>query len=367
MAKRILRIVFSLLGAALGCGAVALADQINMALGNISFSLSLIEGVLPLLYVFCGLVFAIIFYIISPKLIDGLASFMQATESRLTQMPITDVFYAVLGLIIGLLVALLLCTLVNRIPVPWLAAIISVVLYVFCGYMGVAVTIRKRTELSEPVFFQNTNAGGKKDKPGKDATAARPKVLDTSVIIDGRIFDICKTGVVEGTIVVPNFVLSELRHIADSADALKRGRGRRGLDILNYMQQELDIPVQVSQQDYDNIPEVDLKLLRLATDIGGVVVTNDYNLNKVASVQKVSVLNINELANAIKPVVLPGEEMRVQIVKEGKENGQGIGYLDDGTMIVVDGGKRLIGAEVDTVVTSVLQTAAGRMIFAKLK
>ena len=166
---------------------------------------------------------------------------------------------------------------------------------------------------------------------------------------------------------MPGFVLQELRHIADSADSLKRNRGRRGLDILNKMQQELDIPIKVNETDYDDIAEVDAKLIKLAYDMGGVVVTNDYNLNKVAGVQRVPVFNINELANAIKPVVLPGEEMTVTIVKEGKEAGQGVAYLDDGTMIVVDGGRRRVGDAVEVSVTSVLQTSAGRMIFAKIK
>jgi len=192
-------------------------------------------------------------------------------------------------------------------------------------------------------------------------------VLDTSVIIDGRIFDICKTGIVEGTLVIPGFVLQELRHVADSADSLKRNRGRRGLDILNKIQKELDVPVKVDERDYEDMAEVDAKLLRLAAELNGVVVTNDYNLNKVAAVQGVLVLNINELANAVKPVVLPGEEMVVTILKDGKEAGQGVAYLDDGTMIVVDGGRRYMNETVEVTVTSVLQTAAGRMIFAKLK
>ena len=204
-------------------------------------------------------------------------------------------------------------------------------------------------------------------KGSKSSSAARPKVLDTSVIIDGRIADICQTGMLEGQIIVPAFVLAELRHIADSADSLKRNRGRRGLDILNRMQKEQNIPIKVVDTDYEDIAEVDAKLIKLAYDMGGVVVTNDYNLNKVAGVQRVPVFNINELANALKPVVLPGEEMTVNIVKEGKEVGQGVGYLNDGTMIVVDGGRRFVGEDVDVIVTSALQTAAGRLIFAQLK
>lgn len=195
-----------------------------------------------------------------------------------------------------------------------------------------------------------------------------PKVLDTSVIIDGRIFDLCQTGFIEGTLIIPAFVLQELRHIADSSDNLKRNRGRRGLDILNKIQKELkEVDVQVTEKDFPQIAEVDSKLLKLAQELNGKVITNDYNLNKVAEFQGVPVLNINELANAIKPVVLPGEEMRIQIVKDGKESGQGVAYLDDGTMIVVEGGRKFIGETKDVVVTSVLQTAAGRMIFAKQK
>jgi len=192
-------------------------------------------------------------------------------------------------------------------------------------------------------------------------------VLDTSVIIDGRIYDICKTGFVEGQIVVPAFVLKELRHIADSSDAIKRTRGRRGLDILHSMQRELEQRVCVVEQDYDDVDEVDLKLLRLAGDMGGILVTNDYNLNKVAAVQNTPVLNINELANALRSVLLPGEELSLSIVKEGKEAGQGIGYLPDGTMVIVENGRKHIGETADLVVTSALQTSAGRLVFAKLR
>ena len=191
--------------------------------------------------------------------------------------------------------------------------------------------------------------------------------VERTHIIDGRIADVTKSGFLEGPLVIPNFVLQELRHIADSSDVLKRNRGRRGLDILNRIQKELDAEVVISDRDYDDVTEVDSKLLRLAQDLSGSILTNDYNLNKVAELQGVQVLNINELANAVKPVVLPGEEMLVRVIKDGKESGQGVAYLDDGTMIVVDGGRRHIGENVGVLVTSVLQTAAGRMIFAKPK
>ena len=199
------------------------------------------------------------------------------------------------------------------------------------------------------------------------ANQAIPKVLDTSVIIDGRIFDICKAGFLEGEMIIPSFVLDELRHIADSADPLRRNRGRRGLDVLGKMQEELRCPVRIEEKNYEDAEEVDVKLLRLARDISGAVLTNDYNLNKVAGVTGVQVLNINELAGALRPVVLPGEEMTVHIVREGKEPGQGIAYLDDGTMVVVENGRRRLGETMEVVVTTVLQTSAGRMIFGRLK
>jgi uncharacterized protein YacL len=193
------------------------------------------------------------------------------------------------------------------------------------------------------------------------------KVLDTSSIIDGRIADLCKTGFLEGVLVIPGFVLGELQKIADSADPLRRNRGRRGLDLLNRMQKENGITLKIFDRDYDDINEVDTKLLKLAREMEAKVITNDFNLNKVAELYGVQVLNINELSNAIKPLVLPGEEMAVHILRDGKEFGQGIGYLDDGTMIVVEGGKNYIGLDIDIMVTSVLQTSAGRMIFAKPK
>lgn len=355
MTKKLLRIVTALAGGGIGCGIVALMNNIVIAFGGMFWELTLI-----ILYIFAGLLFAIIFYIFSPKIIDHLIKWLKHTEETLTNMPVMDIFFAALGLILGLLIALLLTAMLRSIPLHWLISTpISVCLYLLCGYLGVSVTIKRRGELAAPGWLRAGSA--------EASNYARPKILDTSVIIDGRIFDICETGVLEGELVVPGFVLQELRHIADSADSLKRGRGRRGLDILQKMQKELNMTVRIEKRDYDDISEVDAKLLKLAQDLNGVVVTNDYNLNKVASVQDVSVFNINELANAIKPVVLPGEEMQIAVVKEGKESGQGIGYLDDGTMIVVESGKRCIGEQVEVQVTSVLQTAAGRMIFAKLK
>ena len=210
-------------------------------------------------------------------------------------------------------------------------------------------------------------AGGPDAVPASERGGAQPKVLDTSVIIDGRIFDLCKTGFLEGTLILPNFVLKELRHISDSSDALKRNRGRRGLDVLARIQQELRVPVTVDEQDFPDVEEVDVKLLKLAKLRDGCVLRTDYNLNKVAGVTGLRVLNINDLANALKPMLMAGEELTVQIVREGKEPGQGVAYLDDGTMFVVENGRRYVGETVTAVVTTVLQTSAGRMIFTRLK
>lgn len=203
-------------------------------------------------------------------------------------------------------------------------------------------------------------------KSTKDKTISNNKILDTSVIIDGRIADIAETGFLEGVLVVPRFVLKELQQVADSSDPLKRSRGRRGLDILNRMKASKNAIIKIVDTDFADIKEVDSKLLKLAGLTDSIIITNDYNLNKVAEFQGVVVLNVNELSNAVKPIVLPNEELRINIIKEGKDEKQGIGYLDDGTMIVVDNGKDRIGQEVDVVVTSILQTPAGRMIFTQL-
>jgi uncharacterized protein YacL len=321
-----------------------------------------IPAVMIAVYVVVGLLFGIIFFIISPKIIDGVHGFFNRMEKRLTDMPALDILFGVIGIMIGLLFAFLLSLIVRTINVPVLPEIITILLLFICGYYGGYVGVTRRAELMEGVSVRRNRLAGSIVPDG-----ARPKVLDTSVIIDGRIYDICKTGFLEGRIVVPSFVLKELRHIADSSDAIRRTRGRRGLDILHAMQCELDQQVAIEERDYDGIDEVDLKLLRLAGDMGAVLVTNDYNLNKVAAVQNTPVLNINELANALRSVLLPGEQLSLAVVKEGKEAGQGIGYLPDGTMVIIENGKKHIGETADLVVTSALQTSAGRLVFAKLR
>lgn len=306
-----------------------------------------------------GSVFGIIFYIITPIIISQVVQFTSWVDGKLKLIPTQDIVLGTIGLVIGLSIAALLSIALYRIP--WVGVYLSLGVTLVLAYLGINVVTNRKDELSFINNLFSWQGKGERTLSGKGI-----KVLDTSVIIDGRIADICKTGFMEGVLIIPGFVLEELRHIADSSDVLKRNRGRRGLDILNKIQKELDIPVQINEQDYEDM-EVDSKLVKLAKQLKGKVITNDYNLNKVCELQGVPVLNINELANALKPVVLPGEEMTVQIIKDGKELGQGIGYLDDGTMIVVDGGKKYMMQPVDVIVTSVLQTAAGRMIFARPK
>lgn len=312
-----------------------------------------------------GLAGGLVGWLIAPLLLNSLWSFTHWIEARLSKMPVNDILAGVIGLSIGLIISNLLGS--AFIPIPIIGRYIPIVLSVILGYLGLNMAIRKREEL---LNFYAAIPWLNRDKHKEQLSAAVEssyKILDTSVIIDGRIADLCQTGFIEGTLLIPQFVLTELQHIADSSDLLKRTRGRRGLDILNRIQKELGMYVQIDSRDFDDVSEVDAKLVKLGQLIKGKILTNDYNLNKVAELQGVSVLNINELANAIKPVVLPGEEMVVHVVKDGKEFGQGVAYLDDGTMIVVDGGKRHIGETIGVLVTSVLQTAAGRMIFAKPK
>ncbi len=270
-----------------------------------------------------------------------------------------------LGLLAGLAVAALLASVFRPLVelFPWPGRLLAL-LWLVCLSVGLmtAVTALKMRELLALLFEPVVPA-----PPQAVSTKNQFKVVDTSAIIDGRIADLCKTGFLEGVLIIPAFVLSELQKIADSADPLRRNRGRRGLDILNKIQKENLVSVRIFDRDYDDLTEVDTKLLRLSRELEAKVVTNDYNLNKVAELYGVQVLNINDLSNAIKPVVIPGEEMMVHVLRDGKEHGQGIGYLEDGTMIVVEGGKSYIGLDIEILVTSILQTSAGRMIFAKPK
>jgi uncharacterized protein YacL len=356
MLKRIVQACFLILGGTLG---ILLLPELFILLHINDIPLinnSYITAVLG----------AIIFYLITFWAVDYVFNFLKWAEDSLVKVPVTDVLFGSVGLIFGLLVAFLIGFALNAIQVPILNAVVPIILTILFGYLGFQVGFKKRDELLG-LFGNRSNKKKPSDEENEKEAKHPIKILDTSVIIDGRVADICQTGFLEGTIVIPQFVLEELQHIADSSDVLKRNRGRRGLDILNRIQKELAIKVEIYEGDFEEISEVDSKLVKLAKITNGILVTNDFNLNKVCELQNVSVLNINDLANAVKPVVLPGEELKVQVIKDGKEYHQGVAYLDDGTMIVVEEGREYIGKRIEVLVTSVLQTSAGRMIFAKPK
>lgn len=352
-------------------------------------------------------------WFVSPFFIRKLRNFTSFVENNLSKMPINDVIAGAVGLAIGLIIADLLGNAFARIPVVgnYIPIIFSIVL----GYLGIHLTIKKRKELTKTFDFvgrlkevlknrETEKSVSKKDiekiKSDEEKIISEDssetevqsekenleiseisnkvnltklqadesknyKLLDTNVIIDGRIADICRTGFLEGTLLIPVFVLEELQHIADSPNSLRRVRGRRGLDVLQSMRDDETLKIEVINVDFSDVQEVDSKLVRLAQKIEGKIITNDFNLNKVAQLRGVEVLNINDLSNAVKPVVIPGEVMRVQVVKDGKEPGQGVAYLDDGTMIVIENGHKFLSRTISVEVTSALQTSAGRMIFAR--
>lgn len=360
MLKKAIRIIFTIIGLISGY----IVGEILLNIPQIQDSGFLAKPVASVSFlIFVILLFGLILYLISPKIYDWVVNLIEYAEKNIQKLTGVEILYGIVGVILSLVITSLIGLPLNKLTV--FGPILFVLFNIIFAFIVGDIFIKKKEDISALILnFKKTTP---KEKKSKGSNKSIPKVLDTSVIIDGRIFDICKTGFVEGPLVIPNFVLDELRHISDSSDSLKRNRGRRGLDILNKIQKELEIETQIWEGDFPEIAEVDSKLLKLAQVLKGKVVTNDFNLNKVAEFQGVAVLNINELANAIKPVVLPGEEMKVIVVKDGKEPTQGVAYLDDGTMIVVEGGRRYMGEQLDVIVTSVLQTAAGRMIFAKPK
>ncbi|MBN1366255.1 MAG: PIN domain-containing protein [Syntrophaceae bacterium] len=296
------------------------------------------------------------------KLIAGFIGLLIALivikiEQDVRKLSLKVIVGGVAGMIIGLLIALIFSFGLNFVSkireneqaVPWIYLLITGIF----SYLGLFLGSKKIEEINFTRFDSKTTHDY--------------RILDTSVIIEGRIADICDSGFIEGDLIVPRFVLNELQLVADSSDSMKRLRGRRGLDVLNHLQKSSNVHIEIIEQDFPKIKGVDGKLVALAKELNAKLITNDYNLNKVAELQGIRVLNINELANAMKPVVLPGEQMTVKIVREGKEAGQGVAYLDDGTMIIVDNAQKLINMNVKVIVTSVLQTTAGRMIFSELK
>ncbi len=381
MLRKLVRIIFTIIGAVLGYSVFALI-RLALTKAGIDISQYLSTTQEYIVAIILGIIFAFIFFRITPliqrqseKIAEGIGDDLQGVSGN-------DIVAATAGLVIGLFIAFLLSQIYAIIPNKYVSAVVTIITYLILGFLGVVVANRKGKEVFTQIFNrqgreqspdgqQGSQGGRFSVGPGskRKNTNQVPKILDTSVIIDGRIAEIMKTGFLEGPIVIPEFVLVELRHIADSADSLKRARGRRGLDILNKIQADYGIEIYntESEKALKDIPEVDVKLLKLAQIMNGKVVTNDFNLNKVASINGVDVLNINELANTLKPIVIPGEKMKVTPVKEGKDSSQSIAYLDDGTMVVVEDGRKEIGNETEITVTSVLQTAAGRMIFGRIK
>jgi uncharacterized protein YacL len=288
------------------------------------------------------------------------ALFFIGVELIIDKIPLDSLISAVIGSIIGLVSAQLMNWVVfqmNNARLYDMAEHYSLLTHLMFASLGALIFVRKRTEL-DLIDRDLIVKGGKKKNTSTH-------LLDTSCLIDGRIADVCESKFLAGTLVVPRFILQELQHIADSPDAIRRAKGRRGMDILSRLQENADMPVRIFDKDFPEVREADAKLILLAKELGAKVVTTDFNLNKVASLQGVTVLNVNDLANALKPVVLPGETMSIFVVKEGKEKDQGVAYLDDGTMVVLEEGRRLVGQKINATVSSILQTSAGRMIFAK--
>jgi uncharacterized protein YacL len=320
-----------------------------------------------------GVVSAVVAFIVTPYITIVPYTWVRDKISRAAA---SDLVAAGLGLTIGLIISALLAIPLANLPANWgrLLPFVGAVLF---GYLGVTIAVLRKNDLAHVFQAALLRRGREREEERerereKEAVIQQeeklpPILLDTSAIIDGRIKDISQTGFIYGTLVVPRFVLHELQRIADSADTMRRNRGRRGLEILNSLQKEATVPVEITDADIDGIAEVDAKLVKMARNLHCSIITNDFNLNRVAELQGVKVLNINELANAIKPVLLPGEDIHIKIMQDGKELGQGVGYLDDGTMIVVENGRQYMGTTLEVTVTRVLQTVAGRMIFAHPK
>ena len=373
MFKRLFRAIFTIIGGLIGYEIFELLEFIVEKSGTYNGQEIFTQSERIILISFFVLITALIFFRYSPNITNRGRKVALSIENEIQGVSPVALIGGAIGLVLGLVVAYLLTTIYQNIIVQKaLYLAVTIIVYTTLAFIGAVVGSRKGPELINMVQIsqKKTKESNEFDYSAKGKKSQRiPKILDTSVIIDGRILEIMRTGFLEGPIIIPEFVLVELRHIADSSDSLKRVRGRRGLDILNKIQTEYEIQIYNtdSEKALKEIPEVDVKLLKLAQIMKGKVVTNDFNLNKVAAIKEVPVLNINELSNAVKPLAIPGEKMTVSLIKQGKDREQAVAYLDDGTMIVVEDGRKYIGKTLDITVTSVLQTAAGRMIFGKVK
>ena len=359
MQKRVITALMVLAGASLGISMMPVAWQTIGQSKNEWLNNNITNSLLG----------ALIFFLLSLLLAKYIAAGIRKIEEKLSELSLTYLLFGAIGSIIGLMIGVIVSIPFYNWDIPFINGIAPILVMALLGYLGFQIGTTRIEEWKKIFSSKSKKTEPVEEQQMLDRKIAdhfhKYKILDTSVIIDGRIYDIAKTGFLEGVLLIPNFVLYELQYIADSGDSLKRVRGRRGLDILNALQKEEGIAVEMYEGDFDDISEVDSKLIKLAKILDGIVVTNDYNLNKVSEFQNVPVLNINALANAVKPVVIPGETMNVLVVKAGTERQQGVAYLDDGTMVVVEDGQHYMNEHIQVVVTSALQTAAGRMIFAK--
>ena len=358
MRKRIIRLLFVIVGAAVGFYYlppiwIAMRNQLGVQLARpIESAIDFLMG-------------ALVFWLISLLLTDWTIKMLKQAENALTKKSLTYLLFGAISTIFGLILAILISIPLWRLSIPVVNNVLPVLLMILFSYLGFHLGTTRQDEWRRLLTRRGRYDQEAQVIKRQDENYHHYKILDTNILIDGRIYDLVKTGFLEGTLLVPNFVLYELQYIADAGESIKRVRGRRGLDILNKLRSEKIVPVEMYKGDFEDIKEVDEKLIALAKKVDGVIVTNDYNLNKVIQFQNVQVLNINNLAKSLRPRVIPGEQLTVVVVKKGTERQQGVAYLDDGTMVVVEDGRYYMNEQLDVEVTSALQTDAGRMIFAR--
>ena len=358
MRKRIIRLLFVIVGAAVGFYYlppiwIAMRNQLGVQLAR------------PIESAIDFLIGALVFWLISLLLTDWTIKMLKQAENALTKKSLTYLLFGAISTIFGLILAILISIPLWRLSIPVVNNVLPVLLMILFSYLCFHLGTTRQDEWRRLLTRRGRDDQEAQVIKRQDENYHHYKILDTNILIDGRIYDLVKTGFLEGTLLVPNFVLYELQYIADAGESIKRVRGRRGLDILNKLRSEKIVPVEMYKGDFEDIKEVDEKLIALAKKVDGVIVTNDYNLNKVIQFQNVQVLNINNLAKSLRPRVIPGEQLTVVVVKKGTERQQGVAYLDDGTMVVVEDGRYYMNEQLDVEVTSALQTDAGRMIFAR--
>lgn len=358
MRKRIIRLLFVIVGAAVGFYYlppiwIAMRNQLGVQLAR------------PIESAIDFLIGALFFWLISLLLTDWTIKMLKQAENALTKKSLTYLLFGAISTIFGLILAILISIPLWRLSIPVVNNVLPVLLMILFSYLGFHLGTTRQDEWRRLLTRRGRDDQEAQVIKRQDENYHHYKILDTNILIDGRIYDLVKTGFLEGTLLVPNFVLYELQYIADAGESIKRVRGRRGLDILNKLRSEKIVPIEMYKGDFEDIKEVDEKLIALAKKVDGVIVTNDYNLNKVIQFQNVQVLNINNLAKSLRPRVIPGEQLTVVVVKKGTERQQGVAYLDDGTMVVVEDGRYYMNEQLDVEVTSALQTDAGRMIFAR--